>query len=131
MAVGFSEPTVVTHDRTADSLAGVLVVLQSIKERDDVAQFTVELSRLEDSIRELVATAPRVLASAQVALLTKRELNVLHQVAAGLSNKQVARRLGISERTVRNHLTHIFGKLGVMTRTEAVVSAVRAGILTL
>jgi len=131
VAVGFSKPDeVVVRERMADSLAGVLFLLEAIRERSDFAQLATELARLEDSIREAMSTAPRALAT-PIARLSKRELNVLVHVASGLSNKQVALRLGISERTVRNHLTRIFGKLGVMTRTEAVVSALRTGILAL
>jgi len=61
--------------------------------------------------------------------LSLRELHVLKQVAAGLSNKQIARRLGISEKTVRNHLSRVFSKLGATNRTEAVMGAVRAGLV--
>lgn len=76
-----------------------------------------------------VGAAGTLSARSRLSRLSSRELNVLRHVAIGLSNKQVARRLGISEKTVRNHLTRIFSKLGVMTRTEAVVSAIRAGVL--
>lgn len=62
--------------------------------------------------------------------LSKREVDVLNQVATGLSNKQIARRLGISEKTVRNHLSRVFNKLRVANRTEAVLSAMRVGVLT-
>ena len=51
--------------------------------------------------------------------LTEREWEVLDLVAEGLSNRQVARCLGISEKTVKNHLHTIFGKLGTRSRTEA------------
>ncbi len=61
--------------------------------------------------------------------LSKRELNVLEKVAAGFSNKQIARLLGISEKTVRNHLSKAFTKLGVTNRTEAVMHALHAGFL--
>ena len=64
------------------------------------------------------------------AKLSQRELHVLKQVADGLSNKQIARRLGISEKTVRNHLSRVFNKLGATNRTEAVVHAMRAGLVT-
>jgi DNA-binding NarL/FixJ family response regulator len=53
--------------------------------------------------------------------LTEREQEVLELVCAGASNADVATRLGLSVRTVKNHLHHIFGKLGVTSRTEAVV----------
>jgi DNA-binding NarL/FixJ family response regulator len=62
--------------------------------------------------------------------ITPRELNVVKQVAAGLSNKQIARRLGISEKTVRNHLSRAFHKLGATNRTEAVMNAMRTGLLS-
>ena len=64
------------------------------------------------------------------AKLSQRELHVLKQVADGLSNKQIARRLGISEKTVRNHLSRVFNKLGATNRTEAVMHAMRAGMVT-
>lgn len=63
--------------------------------------------------------------------LTPREAEVLQLVAAGLPNKLIAERLGISEHTVRFHLTAIFGKLDAHTRTEAVTRAARLGVITL
>lgn len=63
--------------------------------------------------------------------LSTRELSVLNQVATGLSNKQIAIRLGISQKTVRNHLTRVFNKLGAGNRTEAVLHAMRVGLLTI
>lgn len=53
------------------------------------------------------------------ARLTERERSVLQLVAEGLANKQIARRLGISESTVKTHLTHAFGQIGVRDRTSA------------
>lgn len=57
--------------------------------------------------------------------LTKRELEVLRQVARGKSNKEIATDLTISERTVKNHIANIFKKLGVSDRTQAAVFAIR------
>lgn len=62
-------------------------------------------------------------------VVSKRELAVLGHVANGLTNKQIAGRLGISERTVRNHLTHVFSKLQATNRTEAVIKLVHEGVL--
>ncbi|WP_222106403.1 LuxR C-terminal-related transcriptional regulator [Catellatospora sichuanensis] len=53
--------------------------------------------------------------------LTRREQEVLAQLAQGLSNAAIAHRLMLTEKTVKNHLQHIFAKLGVASRTEAVV----------
>jgi DNA-binding NarL/FixJ family response regulator len=61
--------------------------------------------------------------------VSKRELSILKHVATGQSNKQIAQLLGISAQTVRNHMSRIFHKLGVSNRTEAVMSAVRLGLL--
>lgn len=63
--------------------------------------------------------------------LTPRELEVLRGLAEGLSNKELARRLGISEHTVKFHLNALMGKLGAQSRTEAVVRATRAGLIFL
>jgi DNA-binding NarL/FixJ family response regulator len=61
--------------------------------------------------------------------LTPRELEVLHRVAAGMSNPDIGRELFIGEATVKSHLTHVFEKLGVNDRTAAVTAAIAAGIL--
>jgi DNA-binding NarL/FixJ family response regulator len=63
--------------------------------------------------------------------LTDREREVLALVSEGLPNKAIAARLGISEHTVKFHLSSIFSKLGVASRTEAVRRGVRAGLIEL
>ncbi len=62
--------------------------------------------------------------------LSGREIDVLEQAAQGLSNKHIARALGISNATVKNHLTSILRKLAVNDRTHAVVYAMQHGWLT-
>lgn len=63
--------------------------------------------------------------------LTERELAVLRLAARGLSNKMIARDLDLSDRTVQVHLSNVFGKLGAASRTEAVITALRRGIVRL
>ncbi|MGE5292611.1 MAG: response regulator [Micromonosporaceae bacterium] len=65
------------------------------------------------------------------AQLTGRELAVLDLLAQGLHNKQVATRLGISRRTVERHCDNIYDKLGVASRTEAVVQAISSKLVSL
>jgi DNA-binding NarL/FixJ family response regulator len=87
----------------------------------------VDLEEVATKIME-VASAKRVKSLARHTTLSSRETFVLRQVAVGLSNKQIARRLGISEKTVRNHLSRVFTKLRATNRTEAVMNAIRTGI---
>jgi NarL family two-component system response regulator LiaR len=72
---------------------------------------------------------PEVLTEAQDNYdgLTDRELDILKLVGQGLSNKQIGKQLFISDRTVQAHLSNIFSKLNVSSRTEAVMHAVRKG----
>ena len=63
--------------------------------------------------------------------LTPRELASLRLMADGQSNKEIATALGISDRTVKTHLGHLFEKLGVTSRTEAVKVATRRGLVRL
>jgi DNA-binding NarL/FixJ family response regulator len=63
--------------------------------------------------------------------LTAREVEILKLIATGQSNKQVARRLEISEKTVRNHVSHMYEKLQIYDRSQAVLYAVRKGLIEL
>jgi DNA-binding NarL/FixJ family response regulator len=62
--------------------------------------------------------------------LTARERDVLAAIAQGRANRQIARELGVSEKTVKTHVSAILAKLGVQDRTQAALYAVRTGILT-
>ena len=61
--------------------------------------------------------------------LTEREIEVLRLLAHGQSNKEIARNLVIGEKTVKTHVSNILGKLGVPSRTQAALYAVRAGLV--
>ncbi len=62
--------------------------------------------------------------------LSDREREVIRLLARGAANKEIALALNIAERTVKAHLTHLFGKLGVSSRAEAVAFAIRAGLVS-
>ena len=67
----------------------------------------------------------------KLASLTKREVEILTQVACGMFNKEIAVNLNISERTVKNHISNIFRKIDVSDRTQAAVFAIRNNIVKL
>ena len=73
-------------------------------------------------------STPRLAADIEVPL-TKRESEVLQQLAFGLTNKEIAKALGISYETVKEHVQHILRKVGVADRTQAAVWAVRKGLV--
>lgn len=65
----------------------------------------------------------------QTEALTPRETEVLQLLARGLANKEIARDLGIGEKTVKTHVSNILSKMGVLSRTQAALQAVRMGLI--
>ena len=63
--------------------------------------------------------------------LTRRELEVLKNLSIGMYNKEIAEKLDISERTVKNHISNIFKKIEVTDRTQAAVFAIRNNLITI
>lgn len=82
-------------------------------------------SRVLDKLAELSRKTP----SAET--LSEREVEVLRLMASGESNKDIADKLSITQSTVKTHITSIFQKLNVTTRTEAVTTALKRGIIQL
>jgi len=89
---------------------------ESVWSREDLRRVTGALA------------APRLGEDMEVPL-TKRESEVLRQMALGLTNKEIAQTLGISYETVKEHVQHILRKIGVSDRTQAAVWAVRRGLV--
>lgn len=95
------------------------------------------VDELTNAIREVHAGRTRVAPAVAAKLadrmtqvqLTMRELTVLRLLADGKTNKEIGVKLSIAESTVKVHLTHLFEKLGVSSRTEAIASAARRGIV--
>lgn len=69
--------------------------------------------------------------SIKIESLTKRELEVLKNLSYGMYNKEIAEKLDISERTVKNHISNIFKKIEVTDRTQAAVFAIRNNLITI
>jgi DNA-binding NarL/FixJ family response regulator len=127
-ALASATPTIVlgvpASDRAIVDLrrAGAKQVLARDCTPSDLLQAVQALRRVRPSVRRKAngPTEP-----------TARELEVTSLLAQGLSNREIAGALFISEHTVRNHLGHVFSKLGVSSRTQAVVRAGQLGWLRL
>lgn len=118
--------------------AGALGYLLKDSSPDDLLRAIRQVHRGESSLHPMIAR--RVLQelsrpvggeSALPEPLTARELEVLQQVARGLSNQQIAERLVISEATVRTHVSNILGKLQLASRTQVALYALREGLASL
>ena len=124
------------RDRIVGALdAGAVGYLLKDAEPDDILAGVRAAARGESPLhpraaRELLVARSEQGAARGVAAadLTPRETQVLALVRRGLANKQIARRLGISERTVKAHLTSCFQRIGVTDRTQAALWAERNGI---
>ncbi|MFP5501407.1 MAG: response regulator [Candidatus Sericytochromatia bacterium] len=86
---------------------------------------------LQPEVAKIMVANMRKPAEPEQELLSERELEVVRTLAKDLGNKEIAKRLGISDRTVQQHLANVFGKLGVGSRTGAVLRALREGWITL
>jgi DNA-binding NarL/FixJ family response regulator len=136
-----SSPTVqvlvlTTYDSDADILpaieAGAMGYLLKDTSREDLYSAIRATARGESVLSPGVAA--RIISQMRAPAeekLSDREVEVLQLVAEGESNSEIASRLHISQATVKSHLIHIFGKLGVSDRTAAVTVALRRGILSL
>lgn len=109
--------------------AGAVGYLLKDADPDDVLAGIRSVSRGESPIHPRAARALLgVRSSSPQVQLTNRETEVLGLVREGLANKQIARRLDISERTVKAHLTSAFARIGVVDRTQAALWAERNGL---
>ena len=125
-----------TYDSDADILpaieAGATGYLLKDSSREELYGAIRATARGETVLAPTVAArlVGRMRAPAEEKL-SSRELEVLQLVAEGASNKEIASSLHISQATVKSHLIHIFGKLGVSDRTAAVTVALQRGIMRL
>ena len=122
-----------TYDTDADILRAVEAGASGYLLKDAPPESLVDAvhraARGETVLAPVVAQRLVTRMRAPAPALSPRELEVLSQVAEGASNRQIARRLVVSEATVKSHLVHVFTKLGVDSRTAAVAAARDAGLL--
>ncbi len=116
----------------ADLGPPLLPSLRAAAQRGVTPAYTARLLDMLASETTPAASALRSAAQAGMPLaepLSPRELEVLHLLAGGATNQEIARRLVIAERTAKKHVTNILGKLGATNRTQAVARAHAAGLL--
>ena len=119
------------RDRILDALdAGAVGYLLKDAEPDELLRGVRAAARGESPLAPKAAQAvlEARAESRPTADLTGREREVLELLAEGLANKQIARRLGIAEKTVKAHLTSVFQRIGVTDRTQAALWARRQGL---
>lgn len=109
--------------------AGVDELLSAVR-RVHAGQSALSPGVTDKVVRQLQTGKPAG-AVEQVERLSARELEILRLAATGLTNKEIAARLVLSDRTVQGHLARIYGKLGVASRTEAVTAALKRGWIVL
>ena len=85
----------------------------------------------EEVLRQFQELSRRIETEALISPITPRETEVLNYIAQGYLNKQIAFELGISEQTIKNHVTSILRKLNANARTEAVVIAIKQGLISI
>jgi len=90
---------------------------------------TIRPKVAEHVLQQFQELSSRTEAEAFISPLTPREIEILEYIAQGYLNKQIAAELGISEQTIKNHVTSILRKLNANARTEAVVVAIKQGLI--
>ncbi len=134
---GLPEPPSVlvltTYDTEADIIAaidaGASGYLLKDAPPDELFRAVLGTARGDIVLAPAVAATLVRRTSSPGPVLTAREVEILELLAEGLANKEMARRLLVSEATVKSHLTHIYGKLGVDSRAGAVAKAIEQRVI--
>lgn len=130
--MGAMEVGATGHVAAVAKAADLVAVIRRVADGDDVLRDeVVGRPDLVDKVVEAFREGFRHQDGPLDIPLSMRELEVLGQVARGLKNRQISEHLGLTEQTVKNHLSRIMHKLGVPNRTHAVTFAVRQGWLIL
>lgn len=108
--------------------AEVVAAVRAVAAGDAVLSASVTRQLLDQVGRRLPAAVSRV--PSALASLTEREREVLRLLAAGLSNAEIAAALVVSEATVKTHVSHLLGKLGLRDRVQAVIYAYETGLIS-
>jgi len=112
---------VISNEATATEMVGAIAAV--------AAGLTVLHPDVMETLLPVLPATTRPLPETPIQALTSREVEVLGMLAEGLGNKTIARRLTISEHTVKFHISSIFSKLNASSRTEAVILGARQGLI--
>ena len=129
-----------TEPAVSRTLGRLLALDEQIGVLGEASSLAVTLRAM--TLGEAIDTLKRMMPSAPLALkavrfadgkalsnLSERELEVVRLVAEGLSNKEISSRLKLSDKTVKNHISHILAKMNLTARTQVAVYAIRAGLV--
>lgn len=130
----------VTRVMSAGNDPRIMRVLSTLLESDEALAVLSKLCLLDElrdcTVAELAAAlkllAPAIRRVRQAQLLGKlstREVEVVRCITEGLSNKEISARLAVSEKTVKNHISHILAKMKLNARTQVAVHALRSGLV--
>lgn len=139
LAEGYADADIVLADAASNAPEALPVLRLGERDEDAPLPSTLTPAQLDAALRAMSVglrvslPAPAGFAEAEPArpLLTPRELEILACLGEGMSNKEVARKLGISAHTVKFHLEAVFTKLDATSRAEAVAKGLRRGLILL
>ncbi len=106
----------------ASSLAATLRAMTIAEAIDTLRRMSPEAAL--PALKPVPAPAVRAFST-----LSEREIEVVRLVAEGLSNKEISSRLKLSDKTVKNHISHVLAKMNLTARTQVAVHAIRAGLV--
>ncbi len=129
MSVSEIQPAAVTHE---SDRAAILALERWASTDPSLADLTIgevlARMRARTPVRHLRSVPNRQLGVAAFSSLSQRELDVVRLLAEGLSNKEIGHSLELSDKTIKNHISHILAKLQLTARTQIAVQALRSGV---
>lgn len=124
---------VLSNYGSADEIESALQAgaLGFVPKNTPLLDLVTAIRHVSEGLLFLPASTSSRLASKITSQISQREVDVLRLIGKGLSNKEIADKLGVTESTIKGHVTHLLMKLGVADRTQAVLSGYKRGLINL